>query len=142
MVLFFCAFLALRSEDTKTPLKKIRDFYVHKEKELFGGSVPANTFSIGDSRPADASSTITTSTPLDCSRIGILMSSDSKLPRKPVPLKGKERKETTLTATVLIPRQDANLDSLHHPSDTLAHLDVTSQFSSGAPRRSPAICLH
>lgn len=43
MVLFFCAFLALRSEDLKTPVDKIRDHDLHKEKELFGGSVPAYT---------------------------------------------------------------------------------------------------
>ena len=48
MVLFFCAFLALRSEDNKDPYGRIEDFDIHREDELFAGSVsasqcPANT---------------------------------------------------------------------------------------------------
>ena len=39
MVLFFCAFIALRSEDTKTPFERIGDYEIHKEKELFAGLV-------------------------------------------------------------------------------------------------------
>lgn len=39
MVLLFCAFLALRFEDFKTPLKKIPDYEIYKEEELFAGSV-------------------------------------------------------------------------------------------------------
>ena len=37
--MFFCAFLALRSEDNKTPVERIRDFEIHREEELFAGSV-------------------------------------------------------------------------------------------------------
>lgn len=39
MVLFFCAFLALRSEDLKTPMKRIIDYDLHKEDELFAGCI-------------------------------------------------------------------------------------------------------
>ncbi|KAF6239034.1 hypothetical protein HO173_002906 [Letharia columbiana] len=39
MVLFFCTFLALRSEDLKMPWKTIKDYDVHKEKELFAGRI-------------------------------------------------------------------------------------------------------
>lgn len=39
MVLFFCSFLALRSEDTKTEITAIADSLLHNEKELFGGYV-------------------------------------------------------------------------------------------------------
>ncbi len=39
MVLFFCSFLALRSEDTKTEIAAIADSVLHNEKELFGGYV-------------------------------------------------------------------------------------------------------
>ena len=39
MVVFFCAFLALRSEDTRTPFEKIRDFDINRENQLFAGSV-------------------------------------------------------------------------------------------------------
>lgn len=48
MVLFFCTFLALRSEDLKMPWKTIKDYDVHKEKELFAGSVPAGARPIED----------------------------------------------------------------------------------------------
>lgn len=41
MVVFFCAFLALRYEDDKTPCEEIVDFEIHKETELFAGSVSA-----------------------------------------------------------------------------------------------------
>jgi len=37
MVLFFCSFLALRSEDNKTEITAIADFQLHNEKLLFGG---------------------------------------------------------------------------------------------------------
>lgn len=48
MVLFFCAFLALRSEDNNNPHGRIEDFDIHRERELFAGSVsisqcPANS---------------------------------------------------------------------------------------------------
>ena len=47
MVVFFCAFLALRSEDNKLPYERIQDFDMHREEEFFAGSVstiqcPAN----------------------------------------------------------------------------------------------------
>lgn len=38
-MLLFCAFLALRSEDNKTPVERIRDYEIHREEELFAGSV-------------------------------------------------------------------------------------------------------
>lgn len=37
MVLFFCSFLALRSEDTIRPSKNIQDYAIHGEHELFAG---------------------------------------------------------------------------------------------------------
>ena len=37
MVLFFCTFLALRSEDPVGPIKEISDYRIHNEKELFAG---------------------------------------------------------------------------------------------------------
>ena len=142
MVLLFCSFLALRFEDIKTPVKKIQDYEIHKEYELFAGSVYANIFTAGHSPYADLSSMITTSMPSDCSRKKTLASSDFKHPRKPVLLKGKENEATTPITAVLIPYQEANLDSLHHPSDTLAHMAVPRQSWGGAPRRSTAIHLH
>ena len=39
MVVFFCAFLALRAEDSKMPFERIEDHAIHKETELFAGSV-------------------------------------------------------------------------------------------------------
>lgn len=52
MVVFFCAFLALRSEDNKTPFESIEDFEIYKEDELFAGSVSAsNAFRIENSIP-------------------------------------------------------------------------------------------
>ena len=52
MVVFFCAFLALRSEDNKTPVERILDFEIHRERELFAGSVSAsNAFPIENSTP-------------------------------------------------------------------------------------------
>ncbi len=142
MVLLFCSFLALRFEDVKTPLKKIHDYDIYKEKELFAGSVHANIFWIGHSRYADVSSMITTSMPSDCSKKRTLASSDFKHPRKPVLLKGKENETTPPITAVLIPYQEANLDSLHHPPDRLAHMAVPRQPWSGAPRRSTALHLH
>ena len=56
MVLFFCAFLALRSEDAKVPMGKITDFELHKENELFAGSVSTRT------RPIDHRLTLTEQT--------------------------------------------------------------------------------
>ena len=35
LVLFFCSFLVLRSWDSVTPLKEIRDYEIHDEKVLF-----------------------------------------------------------------------------------------------------------
>ena len=142
MVLLFCSFLALRFEDLKTPVKKIQDFDIYKENELFAGSVHASILMIGRSRHADESSMITTSMPSDCSKKRILASSDFKHPRKPVLSKGKENEATTPLTAVLIQQQEANLDSLHHPSDPLAHMAVPRQTGSGAPRRSAAIHLH
>ena len=103
MVLFFCAFLALRFEDLKTPVKKISDHDLHREKEIFAGSVSAGTFVIGHLRHADASSMITTSMPSDCSRRRILASLDSRLPCKPALSKGQAMGATTPTAAALIP---------------------------------------
>ena len=37
LVLFYCSFLALRSEDLKSPVKVKQDYYLHREKELFAG---------------------------------------------------------------------------------------------------------
>lgn len=37
MVLFFCTFLALRSQDCGRPVEKIRDYELEDEEELFGG---------------------------------------------------------------------------------------------------------
>lgn len=39
LVLLFCSFIALRSEDIKTPFGKILDFEIHKEKEWFAGRI-------------------------------------------------------------------------------------------------------
>ena len=43
MVLFYCTCLALRFEDLKNPVKKIQDYDIHKEKELYAGSVSVST---------------------------------------------------------------------------------------------------
>lgn len=37
MVLFFCTFLALRSQDCHKPVEGIRDYELDDEEELFGG---------------------------------------------------------------------------------------------------------
>lgn len=37
MVLFFCTFLALRSQDAGRPVESIRDYELDNEEELFGG---------------------------------------------------------------------------------------------------------
>lgn len=37
MVLFFCTFLALRSQDCGRPVDRIRDYELDDEEELFGG---------------------------------------------------------------------------------------------------------
>lgn len=39
MVLFFCAFLALRFEDLKTPVENIADYDLHREEELYAGFI-------------------------------------------------------------------------------------------------------
>jgi hypothetical protein len=39
MVVFFCAFLALRSQDAGRPVDDIRDYELDEEEELFGGLV-------------------------------------------------------------------------------------------------------
>lgn len=36
MILFFCTFLALRSQDSGKPVAQIRDFELDQEEELFG----------------------------------------------------------------------------------------------------------
>ena len=37
MVLFFCTFLALRSQDSGRPVERIRDYELDDEIEIFGG---------------------------------------------------------------------------------------------------------
>ncbi|KAL3477580.1 hypothetical protein BJX99DRAFT_269791 [Aspergillus californicus] len=39
MILFFCTFLALRSQDSGRPAKQIRDYELEKEVELFGSPI-------------------------------------------------------------------------------------------------------
>lgn len=39
MVLFFCTFLALRSQDSGRPVQHIRDYELRDEEELFGGQI-------------------------------------------------------------------------------------------------------
>ncbi|KAL8743203.1 MAG: hypothetical protein Q9190_004421 [Brigantiaea leucoxantha] len=39
LVLFYCAFLALRSEDAGEPLRRIDDHELHREKSIFAGQV-------------------------------------------------------------------------------------------------------
>ncbi|KAJ6011117.1 hypothetical protein N7451_002529 [Penicillium sp. IBT 35674x] len=39
MVVFFCAFLALRSQDAGRPVDDIRDYELEHEEELFGGQI-------------------------------------------------------------------------------------------------------
>ncbi|PKX92185.1 uncharacterized protein P174DRAFT_462650 [Aspergillus novofumigatus IBT 16806] len=39
MVLFFCTFLALRSQDAGRPVESIRDYELDNEEELFGGQI-------------------------------------------------------------------------------------------------------
>jgi len=36
MVIFFCTFLALRSQDAGRPVENIRDYEMEDEEELFG----------------------------------------------------------------------------------------------------------
>ena len=90
MVVFFCAFLALRSEDTRTPFERIEDFDIHRETELFAGSVSTSQC-LADTRLTftDQSSTIIMSMVSDCSRKERPASSDSKLRYRPVKSEGK-----------------------------------------------------
>lgn len=37
MVIFFCAFVALRGQDKGRPVEGIRDYELELEEELFGG---------------------------------------------------------------------------------------------------------
>lgn len=37
LVLFFCSFLALRSENVVNPIVTIKDYDIHKEDALFAG---------------------------------------------------------------------------------------------------------
>lgn len=37
MVIFFCTFLALRSQDRAKQVEEIRDYELHGEIELYGG---------------------------------------------------------------------------------------------------------
>lgn len=37
MVIFFCTFLALRSQDRAKQVEEIRDYELHGEEELYGG---------------------------------------------------------------------------------------------------------
>ncbi|CAD6593939.1 MAG: hypothetical protein ASARMPRED_008234 [Alectoria sarmentosa] len=47
MVLFFCSFLALRFEDLKAPVRKIEDYDLPKEKELFAGRIADDHYEHG-----------------------------------------------------------------------------------------------
>lgn len=93
MVLFYCAFLALRSEDLKRPSMEIVDFEVTREKELFAGSVSITTDFIGGSPYSDVSSMITSTMASDCSRRRTLVSLDSRLPCKKATSKGRRGKQ-------------------------------------------------
>ncbi|KAF7596463.1 hypothetical protein BBP40_001770 [Aspergillus hancockii] len=44
MVLFFCTFLALRSQDCGRPVDRIRDYELDDEEELFGGPIVDDNF--------------------------------------------------------------------------------------------------
>ncbi|KAA8646268.1 uncharacterized protein ATNIH1004_007695 [Aspergillus tanneri] len=44
MVLFFCTFLALRSQDAGRPVERIRDYELDDEVELFGGQIVDDNF--------------------------------------------------------------------------------------------------
>ncbi|KAL8966946.1 MAG: hypothetical protein Q9197_005698 [Variospora fuerteventurae] len=37
LVLFYCAFLALRSEDSSSPIGKFDDYEIHNEKNIYAG---------------------------------------------------------------------------------------------------------
>jgi hypothetical protein len=39
MVIFFCTFLALRSQDSGRPVDDIKDYELDEEEEIFGGHV-------------------------------------------------------------------------------------------------------
>ena len=42
MVIFYCTFLALRSQDSGRPVENIEDYELEDEEEIFGGHVPLN----------------------------------------------------------------------------------------------------
>ncbi|RJE18325.1 hypothetical protein PHISCL_09337 [Aspergillus sclerotialis] len=44
MVLFFCTFLALRSQDCGHPVEHIRDYELDEEEELFGGQIVDDSY--------------------------------------------------------------------------------------------------
>ncbi|PYI10128.1 hypothetical protein BO78DRAFT_306645 [Aspergillus sclerotiicarbonarius CBS 121057] len=44
MVIFFCTFLALRSQDSGRPVERIRDYELDEEEELFGGQIVDDGF--------------------------------------------------------------------------------------------------
>ncbi|RAL01701.1 uncharacterized protein BO80DRAFT_424532 [Aspergillus ibericus CBS 121593] len=44
MVIFFCTFLALRSQDSGRPVERIRDYELDEEEELFGGQIVDDDF--------------------------------------------------------------------------------------------------
>ena len=93
MVVFFCAFLALRSEDNKIPMERIEDFDIPREDELFAGSVSTSQCPptpIQDLFYTDESLMIIMSMVSDCSGKDRPASSDSKLRYRPVKSKGKQ----------------------------------------------------
>ncbi|GES58531.1 hypothetical protein ATEIFO6365_0004068200 [Aspergillus terreus] len=44
LVVFFCTFLALRSQDSGRPVERIRDYELEREQELFGGKIVDDNF--------------------------------------------------------------------------------------------------
>ncbi|KAL4882855.1 hypothetical protein BJY04DRAFT_186190 [Aspergillus karnatakaensis] len=44
MILFYCTFLALRSQDSGKPVSQIRDYELHQEEELFGSPIMDDGF--------------------------------------------------------------------------------------------------
>ncbi|KAL4897115.1 hypothetical protein BDV59DRAFT_169828 [Aspergillus ambiguus] len=44
LVIFFCTFLALRSQDSGRPVERIRDYELEREQELFGGKIVDDNF--------------------------------------------------------------------------------------------------
>ena len=101
MILFFCAFLALRYEDTKAPVNGIKDHAIHRERELLAGEKAASPLLNEDSRYADVSSMMGTSMRSNCFKKERPESLDSKLRFEVVSLKGMKRETIILSITVL-----------------------------------------